>query len=467
MHESGLSGLSFAFRDEFRKVGEIVKGKRLIGLLLVASVLLATWTCTTALAAKRELEVAIFECAYGMDFLKTLAAGYEKEHPDVKVNAWGNPRVWEQLRPRFIEGNPPDLMIPGWGFSTWPAIAENQILALDEALAGKSYDKKSVWKNTLQQLESFQYKGKTYGVPYFLDVFGWWYNEALFKQKGWKVPKTWDELWKLCDKMKSAGIAPFATCGLTPDYIVYWRWGVFEYYVQRLGGIKVLEDALNMVPGAWKHEAILKAADIAQKVNRDGYFLQGTLGLSHTDSQVMFFTGKAAMIPVGSWVQVESQDVIPKDFKLRFMVPPAIKGGKGDQTAIHVQSNTSASWFVPAKAKNPDLAIDFLKYATSLKNAMQSTKLGASAVAVNGAFKAVTAASVLSSWNAVAKAKTTFNSRVWETRYPPFDKDYNIAIYDLVTMKKTPQQFAAYMEEAAEKIRQDKNTVWFPVKLSK
>jgi len=442
-----------------------MRNRCVVWLVLGMILLLPVWV--SAADASKTLEVAIFEGGYGLDWVKALGAGYEKEHPGVKVNVWGNPRVWEQLRPRFIEGNPPDVVHPGWGFATWPTMAQGGFLALDDALNGKSYDGKSVWKDTMNQLTSFMYKGKTYGIPYFTDAFGWWYSQTLFEKKGWAVPKTWDEMWDLCKKIKASGMAPFATCGLTPDYIIYWRWGVFEYYLERSGGLKALEDALNMVPGAWKSDAVLKAADVAQKVNRDGYFLEGTLGLSHTDSQVMFFTGKAAMIPVGTWVEKESQDVIPPDFKLRFMMPPAVPGGKGDPTAIHLQTNTSASWFVPAKAKNPAMAVDFLKYATTVENARQSTKLAGSGTTVKGAWDAVTSESVKSAFAFLDKSKTIFNSRVWETRYPVMDKEYNIALYDLVTMKKTPQQFCDYMESVAQKVRTDKDTVMLPIKLAK
>jgi N-acetylglucosamine transport system substrate-binding protein len=149
------------------------------------------------------------------------------------------------------------------------------------------------------------------------------------------------------------------------------------------------------------------------------------------------------------------------------MMPPAVPGGKGDPTAIHLQTNTSASWFVSAKAKNPKGALDFLKFATTVDNARQSTRLAGSGTTVKGAWDAVTYESVKDAFAYLDKSKTIFNSRVWETRYPVMDKEYNVALYDLVTMKKTPQQFADYMESVAQKVRTDKDTVMLPLKLAK
>lgn len=51
--------------------------------------------------------------------------------------------------------------------------------------------------------------GKTYMAPMFYSPTGLFYNAALLKEKGWEVPKTWDEMWALGDKAKAEGISLF------------------------------------------------------------------------------------------------------------------------------------------------------------------------------------------------------------------------------------------------------------------
>lgn len=52
--------------------------------------------------------------------------------------------------------------------------------------------------------------GDVLGVPNKADVKSLvWYSPKTFKAKGYTVPKTWDELLKLQDKMKADGIAPW------------------------------------------------------------------------------------------------------------------------------------------------------------------------------------------------------------------------------------------------------------------
>ena len=54
--------------------------------------------------------------------------------------------------------------------------------------------------------------GKTYLAPMFYSPCGLFYNAGFLKEKGWDVPKTWDEMWELGEKAKAE--AP--TCSPTP-----------------------------------------------------------------------------------------------------------------------------------------------------------------------------------------------------------------------------------------------------------
>ena len=47
--------------------------------------------------------------------------------------------------------------------------------------------------------------GKTYLAPMFYSPCGLFYNAGFLKEKGWDVPKTWDEMWALGDKAAAEG----------------------------------------------------------------------------------------------------------------------------------------------------------------------------------------------------------------------------------------------------------------------
>src|SRR5687768_139319 len=56
-----------------------------------------------------DLEVRVFQGGFGVDFYAKAAKEYERAHPGVKIDLEGDPRIWEQLRPRFVGGDPPGL----------------------------------------------------------------------------------------------------------------------------------------------------------------------------------------------------------------------------------------------------------------------------------------------------------------------------------------------------------------------
>src|SRR5579884_3434655 len=82
--------------------------------------------------AQITLEVAVFEGGYGIDWHKSVARQYEKLHPNIRINLWGDPRVDEKLKPRILRRNPPDLA--NCTLPVWKLIVAGKLYPLDEAL---------------------------------------------------------------------------------------------------------------------------------------------------------------------------------------------------------------------------------------------------------------------------------------------------------------------------------------------
>ena len=100
-------------------------------------------------------------------------------------------------------------------------------------------------------------------LPYYFNVNGWWYDKVLFAQHGWTPPKTWSELLAVGAKIKAAGIAPLTYQGKYPYYMIT---GFLLPWAISAGGIQALDDAQNLVPGAWKSPAFLQAARMIKVV---------------------------------------------------------------------------------------------------------------------------------------------------------------------------------------------------------
>ncbi len=400
--------------------------------------------------AKGDVEVQAFNGGFGIDFYQEAAAEWSKNNPGTKVKVDGTPRVWETLGPRLAAGDAPDLMFPGWGMDHWERASEGSLMTLDAALDSPASDGSGPWRSTFNEqiLKLGQMDGKQYVLPYYVSLMGWWYNPDVFAKNGWTVPKTYDELLVLCDKIKAAGLAPITYQGQYPDYMIV---GMIMPWAYSIGGKETLDGMQSLEPGVWKSEPVLKAAQMIDELNKKGFFQKGATAMSHTESQTEFILGRAAMIPCGTWLSSEMKKTTPAGMKMQFMLPPVTVGGKGDPSAIAIKIEP---WMIPAKAKNPEAAISLFKYMTSLDKAKQFVEKKGTLMAIKGS-EQVKLPEVL----VEPSAKFNASKAVWANQMAEFYKDFykelENALTELLNGKSTPGQFCERVEKKAEEVRND------------
>lgn len=398
------------------------------------------------------LEVQAFKGGFGIDFYQKAGEEFAEKNPGLKVKVEGDPRVWEKLRPRLVAGDVPDLMFPGWDMDHWGLAEEGQLLTLDAALDSPPYEGSGTWRDTFEPalLKLGQKDGKQYVLPYYFTVMGWWYDPDLFAKHGWTPPKTYDELLALAPKIKAAGIAPITFQGKYPYYMIF---GMLLPWAQSIGGIQAVNDPQNLVPGAWKSPAMLQAAKMIRELSDKGFYQEGAVGLSHTESQTEFLNGHAAMIPCGTWLESEMKNVMRPGAKMRFMLPPVLKDGKGDPTALMIDIEP---WMVPSAAKNPQAAIGFFKYMTSLPKAKEFVEQKGTLMAIKGSDQAKMPESLTAPAEAFRNSKTVFSFQARHF-YKEMEKEIENALTSMVNGQITPEQFCDRAEAAAEKARKDES----------
>ncbi len=406
---------------------------------------------STESGAKVELSVAAFKGGYGIDVYQQFAKEFEAKHPGTTVTVEGDPRIWEKLRPKFVAGSPPDLVFPGWDMDHWHLAEEDQIVDLSEAMKSPAAEGTGTWGDTFEpsMLKLGQLEGKQYALPYYYNVLGWWFDPGVFKKNGWTVPTTFDELLALCPKIKAAGLAPITYQGKYPYYMMQ---GMLLPWAYSIGGASAITDAENLVPGAWKSPAMLKAAQMIKELQTKGFFQEGATGMNHTESQSQFVTGKAAMLPCGTWLSNEMKANMPSTAKMEFMLVPAVAGGKGDPTNVQISIEP---WMVPSKGKHQKEAIDLFKYMTSLSKAKEFLEKTGGLMAIKGSDKCnmPEVSKKPAEKFAATKSVWALQFRYW---YKAFDKTIQDSLTSLLNGELTPEAFCDRIEAAAEKTRNDK-----------
>lgn len=397
------------------------------------------------------IEVQAFKGGYGIDFYQQAAKEFDQKN-GTHTTVEGGPRVWEQLLPRMNGGDPPDLMFPGWGMDHWALADEGQIMTLDKALDSAPAEGSGTWRDTFEPslLKLGQKDGKQYVLPYYFNVNGWWYDPGVFAKNGWTPPKTFEELLALSDKIKAKRIAPVTFQGKYPYYMIY---GMLLPWAQSIGGIESINDMQNLKPGAWKSPPVLQAAAMIKQLNDKGDFESHAVAMTHTESQMDFLLGRAAMIPCGTWLYSEEAKSMPPNAKMQFFLPPVPASGKGDPTALSISIEP---WMVPSQAKNPDGAIALFKYMTSVSEAKQFVQEKGTLMAIKGSAGDKLPDVLVEPSKAFQNSKTVYSYEVryW---YPKMETEIENALTAMLNNTATPQEFCDRCEAAAEKTRSDKS----------
>ena len=414
---------------------------------------IALFPFTSFSEEKIEMEIASFQGGFGIDFFLECAREFEKLHPNVKINLWGNPRVWEQLLPRFAAGTPPDAAWPGWGMNNWDLIVNNHLLALDPYLEEQAFGSDRKWRDVFipSLLHKGTYHGKCYIIPFNFNAFGIWYNKKMFLEHGWSAPKTYNELLSLCEKIKKEGIAPLTFTGRYPAYPL--RGFVYPWIISA-GGYDVFKRIGNLEEGAWNHPACLKALRCVMDMKKRQYFQAGCIGMNHTESQMEFLVGRAAMIPCGTWLHSEMRNLLPPDFAMEFFIPPVFPDGIGDPTALG--GPIDAEWVVSTQSKHQREAVDFIKYLACPEKAKKFLLTKGSLMTIRIAGEFDPPEYLKQALNAANQAKIIYNPD-FESWYPSLSTEIVNAFSNLYNEVITPEEFIARAEKASKKVREDKN----------
>jgi N-acetylglucosamine transport system substrate-binding protein len=181
--------------------------------------------------------------------------------------------------------------------------------------------------------------------------------------------------------------------------------------------------------------------------------------MSHTEAQMEFLQGHAAMVWCGTWFTSEMRDVVPKGFRYACFGTPQVPGGKGDPTLMAVLAEGA---FVCQDAKSPALAVEFLKFMCSPSVAADFVRdresLTGIRAANNGAPESLKPVVEL-----LRQARSFRTPAAHGNPYPSWETTFNSCLTDLVTRPGggkafllTPEQFAERLESKAEELRREK-----------
>jgi N-acetylglucosamine transport system substrate-binding protein len=410
-----------------------------------------------AALGERVMEGVFFQGGYGLQWVYDAGAEFERAHPDIKAHVWGNPRAWDQSRPRFLAGNPPDAFWCIHNINFWANLQDGLVADLDSLMDAPAYGQEGVrFKDTFMPgtLAQGQYQGKQYFLPITYAIEGIWFNKRMFDEHGWTLPSTWDEFLALCEKIKTTGTAPLTHQGKYPSYFGM----IFRALLYKLGGEELLLAIDNLEPGAWQRPEVVRAAGLSRQLVEKGYILEGSSSFSHTEGQMIWLQGKAAMIPCGTWLESEMKNALPPGFEMRLMPVPGFREGKGGLKAMG--ADAGPAFWVPRQAAHPEWGMEYFRILLSRKMAANFLTTIGSVMPIKGSTEGLTIPPAMqSALDAVdAAGGETFNLR-FLSWYPELRIEYENALGGVLNGYLSPAQFADRVEAQAQRLRQDPDLV--------
>ncbi|MDF2834368.1 MAG: carbohydrate transporter, N-acetylglucosamine/diacetylchitobiose-binding protein [Paenibacillus sp.] len=396
---------------------------------------------------KGDFEIQYFVGGYGDSWWKSMIAQFKELHPDLKIKESAGPKINDQMKPRWIQNDPPDLVyIDGaGGLDVSQAVKDGQLLDLTDWFANaENVDGEKLSEVVITQPSPID--GKMYTVPLVFGSWGTFYDKALFAKNGWEAPTDFDSFLAVSEKIKSAGIAPYIHPGIYTGYLTGGF--LFPAIVSANGDdASILQDISDLKEGIFKSEPVLKAVGQLVTMRDKGYIDQAAVALNHTDSQMQFLQHKDAFIPNGLWLPNEMAKDTPEGFEFGYI--PSISQAPGGK---YVANPYTSPFAIAAKAKNPEAAKAFIQFVFTKKAAIEwAEKTGALMnlkVDLDGSQASEVSKGAIkfySSDNLVVAPAVPINADV--------TKELENATLALTDNKIQPDEWADRMEKIAEKVR--------------
>jgi N-acetylglucosamine transport system substrate-binding protein len=335
------------------------------------------------LAKDASVEAVIFNGGYGYDYVKFAATQVPKQ-PDfsgVKIKVSPSTQIAQQLQPRFVGGNPPDLIDNSGENAIGFSAIEQSLETLDDVFEANNYEGTKIADTLYPNVKlPGTFGGKFLAMNYVMTVYGVWYSDALFQQNSWTPPKTWDEAMDLGAKAKAKG-----------KYLWVWGKEAATYYQTmavnsaiKEGGDEVRLALENLQPKCWSLPQIQSVFTALGQMVKNGYFVPGGAGTQFTAAQAKWSNDEQAILyPSGGWIENEMKDATKSGFSMTGAPEPTVTASPKMPYAS-LRSAAGEPFVVPSQGKSAAGGKEILRAMLSKEAATNFSKTRLAPTIVKG-----------------------------------------------------------------------------------
>ncbi|MCI8785175.1 MAG: extracellular solute-binding protein [Eubacterium sp.] len=302
-------------------------------------------------SGKTEIELVQYK-PEAVEVFKKLEEKFNSTHDDIHLKIDSPNDAMTILKTRFVREDYPDILGIG-GDINYSYFIDSDILADVSDFDGLS-EVNQGYVDILEGLEFVPTEG-TYGVPYVANAAGILYNREMFKEHGWEIPTTWEELMTLCDTIQSEGILPFYF-GFKDTWTCLAPWNSLAV---DLAPSDVCQQ-VNAGEAKFAEEYKETAEKMLQLVQ---YGEEGPFAYGYNDACTAFANGESAMFAIGSYAVPQIKSVNP-DMDIDSFVTPGSDSADGNT----LNSGVDLMFAVTEDCENKEAAYEVIRFLMEDEN---------------------------------------------------------------------------------------------------
>jgi raffinose/stachyose/melibiose transport system substrate-binding protein len=299
-----------------------------------------------------------------LPYFKDAVSSYMDQHPNVTIEMENvsDQEIKDKLSVMASSGTMPDI------FFSWSGEYVKKYARSGLALDLTSYlEEDTDWKSSFLPafLNNSTFDGHTYGIPYRSSVIYMLYNKSIFTELGLQVPETYDKFLEVCEALKAADITPVSFGDSQTWYSAWW---IGQFNAMMVNPDTITTD-YNPESGAFTDEGYIKSVQTFLDLNSKGYFGKNVNSKDYYQVREEFIAGLAGMI-LDATAQFSVYEE-PMGDSFGYFKFPVMEGEDGDPGAI---TGGAEVYCISSDCEHKDAAVDFVKYMTSLEQAIRQTK---------------------------------------------------------------------------------------------
>lgn len=278
---------------------------------------------------------------------------FEAQNPGIVVDLQTLPfdTMRTILQTQLRSGDAPDVINWGSGPSFGGALADAGLLYdLSDAYEDRGWEVYDFAKDRATSAD-----GTVYGIPGEMETLGVFYNRDLFAELGLDEPQSVADLEEIAEATKAAGYIPFAISDQEG-----WQGG--HQLSMALSSAVGSAGVNDLVAGNsdWTSSAVEEALGLWDRFDEAGYLTPFPTSVSYDSGNALFFSGEAAMLPMGSWIV--DGIVSNADFEAGYFPFPA-PDGKGIFAA-----GLGSGPMITAETQHPEEALKLIDFLVSAEH---------------------------------------------------------------------------------------------------